>query len=276
MRKKPQNKRLTAVIAIVTLILAICKLLGFPSDESPNHDNSFDFSLDEYSWDEDLLERPFAVSDDLLTPPPLYSISLLKHYDEDYVTLNGNKPFFDTNDLLPNVFLHLSELDELGRSGMAIACVGQETVNKNERESAYGINPSGWQSVKYDSVEGGYLYNRCHLIGYQLAGVSIKLRNLITGTRYFNVSGMLQFENIVAYNIEKHKVHVIYRVTPVYSGNELIARGVVMEAFSIEDSGKSVCFCVYVHNFQPGIEIDYSTGDSREAGYDDGGLSAAA
>ena len=133
-----------------------------------------------------------------------------------------------------------------------------------ERGSIGSVKPSGWQTVKYDFVDGKYLYNRCHLLGYQLTGENANEQNLITGTRYLNVDGMLPFENMVADYVKETDNHVMYRVTPVFDGAELVARGVLMEAYSVEDGGDGVEFCVYCYNVQPGVKIDYATGDSEE------------
>ena len=158
-----------------------------------------------------------------------------------------------------------SPLDYLNRCGYAMACVGQESMPTEERGSIGQIKPSGWHTVKYDCVDGKYLYNRCHLIGYQLTGENSNEQNLITGTRYMNVEGMLPFENVVADYIEETGNHVLYRVTPIFDGNNLLARGVQMEALSVEDGGEGVCFNVYVYNSQPGVQIDYTDGSSQLA-----------
>ena len=146
---------------------------------------------------------------------------------------------------------------------MAYANVCQELMPTEERGSIGMVKPSGWQMAKYDCVDGKYLYNRCHLIGYQLAGENANERNLITGTRYLNVTGMLPFENQVADFVEETGYHVLYRVTPIFEGLELVARGVEMEAWSVEDGGEGVCFHVFVYNIQPGVVIDYATGESH-------------
>lgn len=182
---------------------------------------------------------------------------------EPYVVLNGNIPDFTSEEKEDkNAFENYSELDELGRCGVAYANICSEIMPTEERGAIGQIKPSGWQLIKYDIVDGKYLYNRCHLIGYQLAGENANEKNLITGTRYMNVSGMLPFENMVADYVKKTDHHVLYRVTPVYEGNDLVASGVEMEAYSVEDKGAGICFHVFVYNCQPGIGIDYRTGDS--------------
>lgn len=182
---------------------------------------------------------------------------------EAYVELNNNLPSFKTSDLTKKAFEKYSNLDELGRCGAAYANVCKETMPTEERGAIGMIKPSGWQTVKYDNVDGKYLYNRCHLIGFQLTGENANEQNLITGTRYLNVEGMLPFENMVADYVESTDNHVLYRVTPIFKGDNLLASGVQMEAYSVEDKGKGVCFNVYCYNVQPGITIDYSDGSSK-------------
>ena len=179
-----------------------------------------------------------------------------------YVAVNGNVPFFMPEEITDESYEYYSDLDELGRCGMTMACIGTDIMPTEDRGEIGSVKPTGWQSVKYDCVDGKYLYNRCHLIGFQLAGENANKQNLITGTRYMNVDGMLPFENMIADFGKETKAHVLYRVTPVYEGNDLVAKGVVMEAYSVEDAGESICFYVYVYNVQPGVEIDYATGES--------------
>lgn len=179
---------------------------------------------------------------------------------EPYVEINGNQPEFEEYELTTVAFEDYSELDELGRCGEAEACVGEETMPTEERESISEVTPTGWENKQYDNVDGGYVYNRCHLIGYQLTGENANEENLITGTRYMNTEGMLPFENEVAEYVHETENHVMYRVTPVFEGDNLVASGVQMEAESVEDDGEGVCFNVYVYNVQPDITIDYATG----------------
>lgn len=183
-----------------------------------------------------------------------------------YVIINNNIPYFSEADYTTNPFEKYSQLDSLGRCGVAYANICKEIMpNENEeRETIGSIKPSGWQTIRYNElIDGNYLYNRCHLIGYQLAGENANKKNLITGTRYMNVNGMLPFENIVADYIKKNQNnHVLYRVTPIFEGTNLVANGVQMEAYSVEDNGKGICFNVYVYNVQPCITIDYKNGNS--------------
>lgn len=182
---------------------------------------------------------------------------------EVYVELNNNLPSFKKSELTKKAFEKYSDLDDLGRCGAAYASVCKETMPTEERGEIGMIKPSGWQTVKYDNVDGKYLYNRCHLIGFQLTGENANEQNLITGTRYLNVEGMLPFENMVADYVENTNNHVLYCVTPIFKGDNLLASGVQMEAYSVEDKGKGVCFNVYCYNVQPGITIKYSDGSSK-------------
>ena len=192
-----------------------------------------------------------------------YDLDDLPAYSgEPYVAVNNNEPFFTQEDMITNSYETYSELDALGRCGVAWANVGIDLMPTEERSSIGQVKPSGWQTVKYDIVDGKYLYNRCHLIGFQLTGENANERNLITGTRYLNVDGMLPFEDLVADYVKETENHVLYRVTPIFQGEELVARGVLMEGLSVEDSGEGISFCVYVYNVQPGVVIDYATGNS--------------
>ncbi|MBR4079425.1 MAG: DNA/RNA non-specific endonuclease [Christensenellaceae bacterium] len=189
-----------------------------------------------------------------------------EYTDSPYYVLNNNQPQFTEDEITTEAYEFFSELDDLGRCGMTMACVGRELMPTEERESIGHVKPSGWVNVPYDFVDGRYLYNRSHLIGFQLTGENDNDRNLITGTRYFNVEGMLPFENMVADYVKETNNHVMYRVTPIYNGDELVARGVQMEAWSVEDEGMDLCYNVYIYNVQPGVEIDYATGESWESG----------
>lgn len=183
--------------------------------------------------------------------------------EEPYIEINHNIPGFYEDELTTEPFEEYAELDGLGRCGTAYANICLELMPTTKRESISHIKPSGWRSVKYKCVDGRYLYNRCHLIGHQLAGENANEKNLITGTRYMNVEGMLPFENMVADYVEETGNHVLYRVTPVYQEDNLIAEGVQMEAYSVEDDGEGICYNVYVYNEQPGVEINHETGESH-------------
>lgn len=192
----------------------------------------------------------------LMTVVPAYSGS-------PYVEINNGIPLFKEYEIIGGSFEYYSTLDELGRCDVCMASVGEDIMPTGERESISSITPTGWINASYDTITGKYLYNRCHLIGYQLTGENANERNLITGTRYLNIDGMLPFENLVDNYIEKTGNNVMYRVTPVFKENNLIADGVLLEAYSIEDDGQGISFCVYCYNVQPNIIIDYTSGASR-------------
>ena len=244
MGRRKSKKNLTKLIITLSIaaIFAIASYFGIQIEEYINDiSNKYKIS--------------YTTSFDLSTIP--------QFTDETYVVLNNNQPEFAEEDFAKDIFEEYSKLDYLGRCGPAFAKVGIETMPTEERGEIGGVKPSGWQTVKYDIVEGKYLYNRCHLIGYQLTAENANERNLITGTRYMNVQGMLPFENMVAEYIRDTKNHVLYRVTPIFEGDNLVASGVQIEAKSVEDNGKTICFNVYVYNNQPGITIDYSNGESE-------------
>lgn len=182
---------------------------------------------------------------------------------EPYIVINDNVPQFTEEEITNDSFEEYGKLDGLGRCSTAVASIGQDLMPTEKRGSIGQVKPTGWQTVKYDFVDGKYLYNRCHLIGYQLTAENANERNLITGTRYMNVEGMLPFENMVADYIKETDNHVMYRVTPMFVENNLVASGVQMEAYSVEDKGEGISFNVFVYNVQPGVIIDYETGESR-------------
>ena len=179
-----------------------------------------------------------------------------------YVAINDNQPSFTEDDYTTKAFEEYAQLDYLGRCGVTYACVGVEIMPTEKRGDIGMVKPTGWVTAKYDFVDGKYLYNRCHLIGFQLTGENANTSNLITGTRYMNTQGMLPFENMIADYVKETENHVLYRVTPIFDGDNLVASGVQMEAWSVEDDGEGVCFNVYCYNVQPGVVIDYATGES--------------
>lgn len=226
-RKNKGNKKINGVLRILIIVLAFLAALYYYRN------------------------TPTASIDDI----PVYS-------GQPYVVLNDNQPNFELEDLTTEEFELYSDLDSLGRCGIAYANISPETMPTEPRGEIGQVKPTGWHTVKYDCVDGKYLYNRCHLIGFQLTGENANEKNLITGTRYLNVEGMLPFENMVAEYVDETGNHVLYRITPIYEGSNLIAAGVQMEAISVEDEGEGVCFNVFVYNVQPGVVIDYATGDS--------------
>lgn len=193
-----------------------------------------------------------------------YSIENIPEYtDKEYIIINNNEPYFTEEDYTLKSFEKYSDLDLLGRCGVAYANVGIDTMPTTERGSIGMIKPTGWHTIKYDIVNGKYLYNRCHLIGYQLTGENDNEKNLITCTRQMNIGAMLEYENKVADYVKKTNNHVLYRVTPVFKDSNLLATGVEIEAYSVEDNGEGIKFNVFIYNVQEGIEIDYTTGDSK-------------
>lgn len=257
-KKKSKKAPVTIVTSIVVLVMT---LLGWTNKEFLQ-----EYLFSEYgifgsaeSYGNELDGYTLGSMDDILAMVPEFT-------DQPYVVINNNVPFFTEEEkATQDVFEYYSELDSLGRCGMAIANVCKELMPTGERGNIGQIKPTGWQTAKYDHVDGLYLYNRCHLIGFQLTGENANEKNLITGTRYMNVDGMLPFENMIDDYVDETENHVLYRVTPVFEGEELVARGVLMEAYSVEDEGEGICFNVYVYNNQPDVVIDYATGESRPA-----------
>ncbi len=204
-------------------------------------------------------EQNGAHSDDIGAE---FDFSALPPYSgEPYISVCGGDPDFSEDEITSVSFEYYSELDALGRCGVCIASVGQDIMPTEKRGSIGQVKPTGWHTVKYDFVDGKYLYNRCHLIGFQMTGENANKRNLITGTRYLNVEGMLPFENMVADYVKETGNHVMYRVTPIFVGDELLARGVHIEAESVEDGGDGIMFNVFCYNVQPGVVLDYATGE---------------
>lgn len=247
------NKRILALLlSLVVLVgcLAGCEI--FENNNDTSHENLSAKEKNEYS------DAVYGYA----------SVEGIPDYSgEPYVVLNGNIPEFDDKDKVTRSYEFYSELDSLGRCGYTMACVGKDIMPTEERESISSVKPSGWVNKKYDAdlVDGRYVYNRCHLIGFQLTGENANKNNLITGTRYLNIEGMLPFENMIADYVKETGNHVIYRVTPIFVGNNLLASGVRLEAFSVEDDGEGICFNVFAYNVQPGIVIDYATGDNVAA-----------
>ena len=241
------NKKIRYLIG--SILLSLSFILGACSQSAGSQQTEVNTEL---SGEKDT-GSPEQSSFDL-SQVPAYS-------GEPYVVVNNNIPFFKDSDLTTEAFEKYSDLDSLGRCGAAYANVCQEIMPTEKRGAIGMVKPTGWQTVKYDWVDGKYLYNRCHLIGYQLSGENANEKNLITGTRYLNVDGMLPFENLVADYVHETDHHVLYRVTPVFENSNLVASGVLMEAQSVEDD--DVLFCVYCYNVQPKVTIDYATGESH-------------
>ena len=250
MGRRRQKKSLKQII-IGLIIIAIVSALEY-----------YDFDIKGY------IDNLYTLTPQTTESTTSFDLSNIPEYtNKPNVTLNNNIPGFTEEDYTTEAFEKYSKLDKLGRCGVAYANICKETMPKaNEERGEIGsVKPSGWKTIRYNGiVEGNYLYNRCHLIGWQLSGENANKNNLITGTRYMNTEGMLPFENQVDDYLEENpKNHVLYRVTPIYIDNNLVASGVQMEAYSIEDNGEGICFNVYVYNVQPGIVIDYTTGKSK-------------
>lgn len=239
---------------LFALLMALCLLFSLTACEEEEVELALDIAV---AVLEEMEEQDSPAEAESLEEIPPWS-------GEAYVAVNGNIPFFVEEEYTTESYEFYSELDELGRCGMTMACIGTDIMPTEERGNIGSVKPSGWQSVKYDCVDGKYLYNRCHLIGFQLCGENANKRNLITGTRYLNIEGMLPFEDMVADYVKETENHVLYRVTPIFNGDDLVAEGVLLEGWSVEDNGEDICFCVYAYNAQPGVIIDYATGDSRE------------
>lgn len=262
--------RITVIGVIISLVIAIGGYFGLDTDqivetinESRVEQEQSAGQIPENEAGQNEIEQNEAEQQQVSQS---VSIEAIPEYNGNaYVVINDNIPAFTEADYTTESFETYSDLDSLGRCGVAYANVGVDIMPTDDRGEIGHVKPTGWQSVKYDNVEGKYLYNRCHLIGFQLTGENANKCNLITGTRYFNVDGMLPFENMVADYVKETQNHVLYRVTPFYEGNDLVASGAQMEAWSVEDNGEGICFNVYVYNIQPGIVIDYATGESRLA-----------
>jgi DNA-entry nuclease len=225
--------------------------------------------------DSELFQVPFASEEDVDAATPaetagaatITSTDIPAYSGNAYVEINGNVPFFTDAEMTTSSYEYYSELDSLGRCGVCVASIGTDLMPTEERGTIGSVKPTGWHTVKYTGiVDGNYLYNRCHLIAYELAGENANVKNLITGTRYMNINGMLPFENMTADYVRETGNHVMYRVTPIFEGSNLVASGVLMEAKSVEDNGAGLMFNVFCYNVQPGIAIDYATGDSETDG----------
>lgn len=285
--------------SVLPLLLVLCMLLsGCGSDEVVSTDSNSDTNVSasqsiESSSQQDDEVPPESSEQSGITPEPskpvvtpsdkpisnsaatpsegttvAFSMNDVPAFtNQAYIAINDNEPYFTSSDKLRiDAFETYSSLDSLGRCGVAYANICKEIMPTEDRGEIGSVKPSGWQTAKYDFVDGKYLYNRCHLIGFQLAGENANNKNLITGTRYLNIEGMLPFENMVDDYVDETGNHVLYRVTPVFTGNNLVANGVLMEGWSVEDDGDGIRFCVFAYNNQPGVEIDYATGNNNATG----------
>jgi len=260
-------KKLLKTLRWVLVIVALCIIANIAATTFAPVTNGQDKSMN--NSDEQTSGIPRVdygqTSSTLSVYEDVFSLGMISAYDGEhpYIEINGNVPFFDEDEITTTSFEEYSDLDDLGRCGCAYANICQELMPTEKRGDISQVKPSGWgHNNRYDFVDGQYIWNRCHLIGFQLAGENANEKNLITGTRYLNIDGMLSFENEVADYVEQTGNHVLYRVTPVYVEDHPIADGVLMEGYSVEDDGKGVCFNVYAYNVQPGVEIDYRTGEN--------------
>lgn len=249
-RKPKRNKTMTAAMALVALFMGMA--VGRVGQNIETQPKDTKYQAEEQAQQEDTQQ----LTDDLEIP--VYA-------GQPYTVIKDNVPdFTEEEKSCTDAFEYYGDLDTLGRCTVTFANVCPQTQPTEKRGTIGQVRPSGWHTVKYnDLIDGNYLYNRCHLIGYQLTGENANVSNLITGTRYLNVEGMLPFEDMVDDYVDETGNHVLYRVTPIFKGNELVARGVRMEAWSVEDAGTGICFDVFCYNVQPGIVIDYATGDSQ-------------
>lgn len=262
MRKK--NLLVLLWLSLLLLFAPACQAAN--SDESQTT-NSSQISSENVSdsTSEEILSSGENIQDNSSYATGLDAFNLANvpaYSGSPYCEINGNCPFFTNEEMTAESFESYGELDSLGRCQTCIASIGKDLMPTEKRGNIGNVHPTGWHLVKYAGIDGNYLYNRCHLIGYQLTGENANTRNLITGTRYLNVDGMLTFENKTADYIESTGNHVMYRVTPIFEGDNLLASGVLMEAKSVEDNGTGLSFCIYCYNVQPGVTIDYATGDS--------------
>ena len=277
--------------ALITICALMCAMVSCNHTESPDNDTTIitntnlDTAIESLpetqSPDSSLDTTPETITEDVTsetTPditiqdPATITVADLNHTlfngTDAFIVVNNNIPFFTDDEITAKSFEQYAPLDTLGRCGVTFACIGQDLMPTKDRESISSVYPSGWKyhqqsnNKQYDFVDGTYVYNRCHLIGFQLTGENANKQNLITGTRYLNINGMLAFENMIADAVRENNIHVLYRVTPIFIGDNLLAEGVLMEGYSVEDAGETIQFCLFAFNVQPGVEFDYATGDN--------------
>lgn len=262
--------KIRALAMMVCLALVMQSASGCGTTEPAQGVQETTDDIEEKTQDQTVTEeqeKSLPSTENATTIEETFDFAAVPAYDgKAYVAVNDNIPFFTEEELSSASYETYGELDSLGRCTVCVASVGQDLMPAEERGNIGAVKPTGWHTVKYDFVDGKYLYNRCHLIGYQLTGENANEKNLITGTRYLNIEGMLPFENMVADYVKETDQHVMYRVTPVFEGDNLLAAGVLMEGKSVEDNGEGVLFCVFAYNVQPGVSIDYATGESSADG----------
>ena len=257
-------RRMTSIVAVLlSLILVLSGCGNVDTIEQPEFSQRI--KQEETTGNSIPVNEPSEETNQEVSATTFNLNDIPEYNGSPYVAVNDNNPFFTESDYTTKSFEKYAPLDSLGRCGVAYANIGRDIMPTEERGSIGMVKPSGWHSIRYENVDGKYLYNRCHLIGYQLSAENANTSNLITGTRYLNIQGMLPFENMVADYIKGTNNHVLYRVTPIFEGDNLLASGVLMEGYSVEDNGDGICYNVYCYNVQPGIIIDYATGDSKAA-----------
>ncbi len=268
-RRKSGRRPLTGTLVFMAFIIVLCFLVNPPGVKKAATTESASIAASVAAGTNDDAQADTdgaAAQAPAATTGTSFQLADIPPYaGAPYVAVNNNVPYFSDSNLTEVSFEQYGDLDPLGRCTAAYACIGQDLMPTEKRGDISSVRPTGWHNVKYNGIDGKYLYNRCHLIGYQLTAENANEKNLITGTRYMNVEGMEPFENMTADYIKESGNHVLYRVTPIFEGNNLVASGVLMEGRSVEDGGAGVLFCVYCYNVQSGITIDYATGDSSES-----------
>lgn len=249
-------------VAVLCILLTACsEKVG--SNDSGKRDTNNNIVTSINTSNDKEIDSDITTGGDNTASEKLDINNIPSYSGSTYCEVNNNIPTFTKDEITTNSYEYYGDLDELGRCTACMACVGKDIMPTEKRGDISSVHPTGWHSVRYDNVDGGSLYNRSHLIGYQLTGENANVNNLITGTRYMNAEGMVPFENMVADYVKETNNHVMYRVTPIFEGDNLVASGVQMEAYSVEDNGDGVCYNVYCYNVQPGVVIDYATGDSH-------------
>lgn len=265
---KLSSKIVSGLLALIMVLsLGACGSTDLSTSSTPLPTSSSAVSVDEEESSSTEASSAPSASPTADPIPASFDLTSIPTYSgAPYVAVNNNVPYFSSSEMTTDEFERYSPLDSLGRCGVAYANICLSLMPTEDRESISEVKPTGWINNSYDCVDGGYLYNRCHLIGFQLAGENANEQNLITGTRSMNVDGMLPFENMVADYVKETGNHVLYRVSPIFEGSNLVASGVLMEAQSVEDNGDGIQFCVYCYNVQDGITIDYATGENYANG----------
>lgn len=255
MRKKLTLKALAILTSLLLLFGCSANVVDNTTEQSTSISNTASITNSQNSTKNNITSST--------TTELTFDISSIPEYNgSPYVEINDNEPQFTKSEITTSSFEKYGNLDSLGRCTTAFSCIGKDLMPTEKRGEIGSVKPTGWHLAKYDFIDGKYLYNRCHLIGYQLTGENANEKNLITGTRYLNIQGMLPFENEVTEYIKNTNNHVMYRVTPIFEGDNLLADGVQMEGYSVEDKGESISFNVFCYNVQPGVNINYATGDN--------------